>query len=70
MPQDEVTEERPSVASSEEEVEAFAADFEAGKEGLGRRRVLFGLAAVGVRRVRCGRCSSRSARSDRDRARD
>jgi len=45
MPQDEVTEERPSVASSEEEVEAFAADFEAGKEELGRRRLLFGLAA-------------------------
>jgi len=45
MPQDEVTEARPSVASSEEEVEAFAADFEAGKEELGRRRLLFGLAA-------------------------
>src|SRR4051794_26630177 len=45
MPQDEVTEERLSVASSEGAIEAFTADFEAGKEGLGRRRVLFGLAA-------------------------
>ncbi len=45
MPHDEVTEERPSVASSEEEVEAFTADFEAGAEGIGRRRLLLGLAA-------------------------
>jgi len=45
MPRDEVTEHRASVESTEQEVEAFAADFEAGTEGLGRRRVLFGLAA-------------------------
>jgi ubiquinol-cytochrome c reductase iron-sulfur subunit len=45
MPHDEVTEHRSSVASTEEEVEAFAADFDAGKEGIGRRRLLFGLAA-------------------------
>ena len=45
MPHDEVTEERPSVASSEEEVEAFTADLEAGAEGIGRRRLLVGLPA-------------------------
>ncbi|HEY2814758.1 MAG TPA: Rieske 2Fe-2S domain-containing protein [Acidimicrobiales bacterium] len=45
MPQDEVTEHRSSVASTEDEVAAFTADFEAGKEGIGRRRLLFGLAA-------------------------
>jgi len=45
MPHDEVTEERLSVASSEEEIEAFAEDFEAGKEQLVRRRLLVGLAA-------------------------
>jgi ubiquinol-cytochrome c reductase iron-sulfur subunit len=45
MPNDEVTEARHSVASTEEEVAAFEADFEAGKEEIGRRRLLFGMAA-------------------------
>ena len=40
MPQDEVTEERDSVASSEEAVEALTADLEAGVESIGRRRLL------------------------------
>jgi ubiquinol-cytochrome c reductase iron-sulfur subunit len=45
MPGDEVTEARHSVASSEAQVEAFAEDFEAGAEGIGRRRLL--MAAAG-----------------------
>jgi ubiquinol-cytochrome c reductase iron-sulfur subunit len=45
MPREEVTEERESVASTEEEVALLAADFEAGKEEIGRRRLLIGLAA-------------------------
>ena len=69
MPQDEVTEERPSVASSEEEVEAFAADFEAGKEELGRRRLLFGLAASAFAAFGAA-LLFRSDRSDRAQARD
>jgi ubiquinol-cytochrome c reductase iron-sulfur subunit len=40
MPHDEVSEERGAIASSEEDVEAFAADFETGREGIGRRRLL------------------------------
>ena len=44
MPNDEVTEERHPVASTEEEVRAFAADFETGTRGLKRRRLLTGLA--------------------------
>jgi ubiquinol-cytochrome c reductase iron-sulfur subunit len=48
MPHDEVTEERYSVASSDEQIEALAADFEAGREGIGRRRVLVGFAASAV----------------------
>ena len=48
MPHDIVTEERESVASSEEEVEAFAADLEAGAERIGRRRLLTGAAASAV----------------------
>jgi ubiquinol-cytochrome c reductase iron-sulfur subunit len=45
MPHEEVTEERPSVASSEEEVEAFTADLEAGVERMSRRRLLLASAA-------------------------
>ena len=48
MPHDIVTEERESVASSEQEVEAFAADLEAGAERIGRRRLLTGAAASAV----------------------
>ena len=40
MPNDEVTEERPSVESSDADVEAFTADFDRGAEGIGRRRAL------------------------------
>lgn len=40
MPDDEVTEERPSVESSEADVEAFTSDFDRGAEGIGRRRAL------------------------------
>jgi ubiquinol-cytochrome c reductase iron-sulfur subunit len=44
MPQDEVVEHRSSVESTEEQVEALSADFEAGREGIGRRKLLVGLA--------------------------
>ncbi|MGH9006034.1 MAG: Rieske 2Fe-2S domain-containing protein, partial [Acidimicrobiia bacterium] len=44
MPDDEVAEERPPLASSEEEVSAFAADFQAGESSLRSRRVLLGTA--------------------------
>ena len=66
MPHDEVTEERHPLASSEEEVEAFRADFERGEHILerrgacssdGRRR--------GDRRARAPPCCSPSARSAR-----
>jgi ubiquinol-cytochrome c reductase iron-sulfur subunit len=40
MPSDEVSEERHPMASSEEDVAAFAADFQAGGSSLQRRRVL------------------------------
>jgi ubiquinol-cytochrome c reductase iron-sulfur subunit len=40
MPSDEVAEERHPMASSEEDVAAFAADFQAGGSSLQRRRVL------------------------------
>ncbi len=40
MPHDPVTEERASVASTEEQVDRFAADLEAGVETVGRRRIL------------------------------
>ena len=40
MPNDEVAEERHSVASTDEEVEAFTADLVEGAENIGRRRVL------------------------------
>jgi quinol---cytochrome c reductase iron-sulfur subunit len=40
MPSDEVAEERHPMASSEEDIAAFAADFEAGGSSLQRRRVL------------------------------
>ena len=48
MPHDVVTEERESVASSEEDVDAFTADLEAGAERIGRRRLLLGSAAAAV----------------------
>jgi ubiquinol-cytochrome c reductase iron-sulfur subunit len=48
MPHDLVTEDRESVASSEEEVEAFTTDLEAGAERIGRRRLLIGSAASAV----------------------
>ena len=44
MPNDEVTEVRHPVESTEEDVAAFTADFEAGVGGLKRRRLLTGLA--------------------------
>jgi ubiquinol-cytochrome c reductase iron-sulfur subunit len=40
MPNDEVTEERESVESSEEDIDAFTADFEAGESTLRSRRLL------------------------------
>jgi ubiquinol-cytochrome c reductase iron-sulfur subunit len=48
LPHGEVEEERHSVASSEEEVEAFAADFEVATEVVGRRRVLVGAAGAAL----------------------
>ncbi len=44
MPDDEVAEERPPLASSEDDVSAFAADFAAGESSLRSRRVLLGTA--------------------------
>jgi ubiquinol-cytochrome c reductase iron-sulfur subunit len=44
MPDDEVAEERPPLESSEAEIEAFSADFEAGESSLTSRRVLLGTA--------------------------
>jgi ubiquinol-cytochrome c reductase iron-sulfur subunit len=44
MPTDEVAEDREPIASSEEDVAAFAADFEAGGSSLQRRRVLLATA--------------------------
>ena len=44
MPGEEVTEERHPMASSEEDVAAFAADFQAGGSSLQRRRVLIATA--------------------------
>lgn len=46
MPNAEVVEHRASVASSDEDVAAFTADYERGAEGIGRRRML--LAAAGA----------------------
>lgn len=46
MPDDEVTEERKSVASDEVDVAEFTADFEAGTTGLKRRRLLTSLAGA------------------------
>lgn len=46
MPDDEVTEERKSVASDEADVAEFTADFEAGTTGLKRRRLLTSLAGA------------------------
>jgi ubiquinol-cytochrome c reductase iron-sulfur subunit len=40
MPDDEVVEHRAPIASSDEDVAAFTADFERGAEGIGRRRML------------------------------
>jgi ubiquinol-cytochrome c reductase iron-sulfur subunit len=50
MPSDEVTEERPELASSEDEVAAFTASFEAGEQTLARRGLLakLGLGALGA----------------------
>lgn len=50
MPDDEVTEERPELASSEEEVRAFTESFEAGEQTLARRGLLakLGLGALGA----------------------
>ena len=50
MPDDEVTEERPTLASTEEQVADFTSSFEAGEESLGRRTLLvkLGLGAVGT----------------------
>ncbi len=50
MPSDEVTEQRPELASSEEEVAAFTASFEAGEQTLARRGLLakLGLGALGA----------------------
>jgi ubiquinol-cytochrome c reductase iron-sulfur subunit len=48
MPHDEVTEERETVASTEEEVEAFSSDLERGAEGIGRRRALLVAAGSAV----------------------
>ena len=44
MPHDEVAEERPPLQSSEAEVAAFSADFQAGESSLTSRRVLLGTA--------------------------
>jgi ubiquinol-cytochrome c reductase iron-sulfur subunit len=44
MPTDEVAEDREPIASSDEDVAAFAADFEAGGSSLQRRRVLLATA--------------------------
>jgi len=46
MPNTEVVEHRAPVASSDEDVAAFTADYERGAEGIGRRRML--LAAAGA----------------------
>jgi ubiquinol-cytochrome c reductase iron-sulfur subunit len=50
MPDDEVTEARPELASTEEEVAAFTKSFEAGEQTLARRGLLakLGLGAVGA----------------------
>jgi ubiquinol-cytochrome c reductase iron-sulfur subunit len=50
MPDDEVTEARPELASTQEEVAAFTKSFEAGEETLARRGLLakLGLGAVGA----------------------
>ena len=45
MPNDEVAEDREPLASDEEDVAAFKADFAAGEDVLRRRRLLAGLAA-------------------------
>jgi hypothetical protein len=50
MPDDEVSEERPTLASTEEQVAAFTTTYEAGGENLGRRTLLvrLGLGALGT----------------------
>ena len=50
MPDDEVTETRPQLASSDEEVRAFTESFEAGEQTLARRGLLakLGLGALGA----------------------
>ena len=46
--EEEVEEERHDIASTEEEIEAFRADFDAGEEQLGRRKLLMGLLGAAV----------------------
>jgi ubiquinol-cytochrome c reductase iron-sulfur subunit len=46
MPDDVVTEERGRLASSDEDVAAFTADFQAGAGGIGRRRILVAMAGA------------------------
>jgi quinol---cytochrome c reductase iron-sulfur subunit len=48
MPNDEVTEERHSVESSEAEVEAFTEDLHKGAQEIGRRRLLLGSMASAI----------------------
>ncbi len=48
MPDEQVTEERLSVASSEQEVEAFTEDFEAGERHIDRRRLLVAAAGSAI----------------------
>ena len=50
MPDDEVSEDRPTLASTEEQVAAFTTTYEAGGENLGRRTLLvrLGLGALGT----------------------
>ncbi len=50
MPDDEVTEERPELGSTEEEIAAFTQSFEAGEQSLARRSLLakLGLGALGA----------------------
>ena len=48
LPDEEVTEERGVVESTQEDVDAFVADFRAGTEDAGRRRVLGGAVVAAV----------------------
>ena len=68
MPDDEVAEERRPLASTEEEVAAFTADFEAGEPSLRSRRAAARHRWRRLRGARRRRCCSRSARSGPARA--